>query len=126
MSGSHEYVDGAIQLTMPWPPIELHPNSRPHWAVKSKKTKQYRETCAWQAIEQGATQWPHDGPISFHLVFYPPNRRLRDDDGLIAAFKAGRDGIADALKVDDHRFKTTFEVAPSIGGMVKVFIKEGQ
>ncbi len=39
------------------------------------------------------------------IDFFPPNRARRDDDNAIAAFKAGRDGIADALKVDDARFQ---------------------
>jgi len=69
-------------------------------------------------------QWTYDGPISFALMFYPPDKRKRDDDGLVAAFKAARDGIADALKVDDSRFVTTFSVAPVVGGMVKVKIQE--
>jgi len=112
-----------IELTMPWPPRELHPNARPHWAIKSRKAKAYREACYFQALEQGATEWANDGPISFTLTFYLPNKRKHDDDGLVAAFKSGRDGIADALKIDDNRFVTTFSIAPAIGGMVKVAIK---
>lgn len=37
------------------------------------------------------------------LTFCPPDRRKRDDDNLVAAFKAGRDGIAQAMGIDDHR-----------------------
>lgn len=45
-----------------------------------------------------------DGRIHLWLDFYPPNRQRRDDDNLMAAFKAGRDGLADALGLDDARF----------------------
>ncbi len=38
--------------------------------------------------------------------FYPPDRRKRDDDNLIRCMKPYRDGIADALGVDDHCFRT--------------------
>ena len=47
---------------------------------------------------------PADGVIRLRIDFFPPNRARRDDDNAIAAFKSGRDGIADALKVDDARF----------------------
>jgi crossover junction endodeoxyribonuclease RusA len=44
------------------------------------------------------------------MDFYPPDHRRRDDDGLIASMKSARDGIADALKIDDRRFITRAEV----------------
>lgn len=112
-----------IELTMPWPPRVLLPNVKSHWAVKARAVKQYREACYFQALEQGARGWTEDGLISFHLVFYPPDKRVRDDDGMISAFKHGRDGIADALKINDNRFRTTFDIAPTTGGMVKVVMR---
>lgn len=39
---------------------------------------------------------------------------------MIAAFKPGRDGLADALGVDDSRFRLHIEVADRVGGMVEV------
>ena len=44
------------------------------------------------------------GRLHLWIDFYPPDRRRRDDDGLLASMKAARDGIADALGVDDSRF----------------------
>ncbi len=108
---------------MPWPPRVLLPNVKAHWAIKAKAVKQYRSACFYQTLEQGARGWTADGLISLHLVFYPPDKRGRDDDNMLTSFKAGRDGIAQALKIDDNRFRTTFDVAPSIGGMVKVFMR---
>lgn len=46
-----------------------------------------------------------DGPLALWVTWYPPDRRHRDDDNLIAGFKAYRDGIADALGIDDKRFR---------------------
>jgi len=46
------------------------------------------------------------GQIHVFLDFCPPNRRARDDDNIVAAFKAGRDGLADALGIDDANFRT--------------------
>lgn len=50
------------------------------------------------------------GRVLFMLVFSPPDKRHRDDDNLIAMFKSGRDGIADAIGIDDVHFVTQFEV----------------
>ena len=35
--------------------------------------------------------------LPLYLTFYPPDKRKRDDDNMISSFKAGRDGIAQAL-----------------------------
>lgn len=63
------------------------------------------------------------GRLVLSLVFCPPDLRRRDDDNLVAAFKSGRDGIADALGVDDSQFVTQFEIGPvAAGGSVQVTI----
>ena len=55
------------------------------------------------------------------IRFYPPDARLRDDDGIIGAFKHARDGIADALRVDDHRFRPEYHfMDPAKPGRVEV------
>ena len=41
---------------------------------------------------------------------------------MLAAMKAGIDGLADALGMDDNKFKVTFDVSDDIGGMVKVTV----
>lgn len=44
---------------------------------------------------------------------------------MLTSFKAGRDGVADALEVDDNRFVTDFEVCDPIkDGAVRVTIQE--
>lgn len=97
-----------------WPPKDLSPNARNHWSVRSKLCKSYRWACfiqAKKAIDQG---WAdvHEykrlvaagHKLALTIDFYPPDRRHRDDDNVIASFKAGRDGIADALGIDDRHF----------------------
>lgn len=39
---------------------------------------------------------------------------------MIAAFKHGRDGVAQALGVDDSRFRIHPEVSEQLGGMVEL------
>jgi crossover junction endodeoxyribonuclease RusA len=90
--------------------------------VRSKAAKKYRAACNLLALEaglrKGSVTW--EGDIHVWIDFYPPDRRARDDDNLIAAFKSGRDGLADALGVDDKRFRIHPYVMAQVGGMVKV------
>lgn len=113
-----------MNVTLPWPPKDLSPNARVHWSKKSKAAKAYRMACFALAHEAGIRGVPFTGRIHLWLDFYPPDRRHRDDDNMIAAFKSGRDGLADALSVDDMRFVCHPMVMDEIGGMVKVTITD--
>lgn len=112
-------------ICLPWPPKELSPNARIHWAKKAKITKAYR-AAAHALTKQAGLVAPDDGRILLVLEFVPPDRRHRDDDGCLASFKAGRDGIADALRIDDKRFVTQFSLSGDVvkGGMVLVRLGE--
>lgn len=94
-----------MKLTLPWPDRALHPNARVHWSKKAKATKAARWLAYMTALEAGwHRQALPEGKLHLWLDFMPPDRRRRDDDGLLSSFKAYRDGLADALKIDDHRF----------------------
>jgi crossover junction endodeoxyribonuclease RusA len=108
-------------VILPWPPKELTPNAkrRKHWRVYRPITKKYREQCAWLAIEAGFKGL--NGSMT--ITFYPPDHRPRDDDGMIGAFKAGRDGVADAMGVDDYTFRPAYRFEGVVkGGQVVVTI----
>lgn len=98
------------RVIVPFPPVELSPNFRGHWSKVSKVKKAYRRLC-WALALKAKLKVPayagKDGKIAVRLDFFPPDRASRDDDNVPASFKAGRDGIADALKCDDARFDTT-------------------
>lgn len=92
-------------LTLPWPDRVLHPNSRPHFMALAKAKKTAREAAFYAA----RAAWPGlkfdvVGRLHLWIDFYAPDKRRRDDDGLLSSMKAARDGIADALGIDDHRF----------------------
>lgn len=105
-----------FEVALPWPLKALNPNSRGHWSKKARAAEIYRYTCkvyAKQALQKaGYDLQPLKDlvdagqQIHVHLDFYPPNRRARDDDNVVAAFKSGRDGLADALGIDDCHFRT--------------------
>lgn len=114
-------------VTYPWPPKELTPNfkRRKHWSAYREPARLYRLAC------KGLTKNAHVGvaagdvPVLMTVTFNPPDRRRRDDDGMISSFKAGRDGIADALGIDDHWFKPSYHFGdPVKGGAVSVLFGE--
>lgn len=113
-----------IELTLPWPPSALSPNARLHWSKIAKAKKAYRKACYVLALEAGLRGVDWEGDIHFWIDFYPPDKRQRDDDNMIAAFKSGRDGLADALGVDDKRFRIHPYVKNEIGGIVKIRISQ--
>lgn len=112
-----------MEITFHFPPKELNPNRRLHWAAKAKFAKAYRLECFIIAREaKAAVDW--DGDIHLFIDFWPPDKRARDDDNTAASFKSGRDGLADALGVDDVRFRTHpyLHRMPYPGGKVVVRI----
>ncbi len=99
-----------MRLELPWPDKGLSPNARLHWAPLANLKAEARKMAAWAAkaaIPYKDRKWiaGGDGKIPIKVTFYPPDNRRRDDDNMVASFKAYRDGIADAFGVDDRRFQ---------------------
>lgn len=117
-----------IELMLPWPPTELSPNGRLHWARAYKAKKAYRQACWAITLDQRKvdTQEIPDGPLVLDLTFVAPNRRSYDRDNLVARMKSGIDGMSDALKIDDKRFSTLAArvSSESLGGFVHVRISK--
>jgi crossover junction endodeoxyribonuclease RusA len=111
------------KVTLPWPPKELSPNSSLHWAKKAKKKKEYRTACWALALEAKLIAPDGEGKIPIEITFYPPDKRHRDADNMVASIKSGLDGLADALKVNDKRFLPSFHFKEEVAGMVKIEIK---
>ena len=112
-----------MNFVLPWPPTKLSPNARLHHMAHFRLRKAYRRACWATALQQGAKPIDADR-IAVHLTFIPPDRRHRDWDNLVASMKSGLDGLADAIGVDDSRWRLSFEVARGqIGGMVRVRVE---
>ena len=110
-------------VELPWPDRKLSPNSRGHWAVTAKAKKSYRARCHQLGLLAGLGLAPKDAKsVSVHMVFYPPDRRGRDWDNLLASMKSGLDGLADAMGVDDRRWRLAFDVSDDTvrGGTVLI------
>lgn len=112
-----------VTVELPWPPRELHPNARIHWAAKSRITKKARNSAAWLAKGAGAGNLCVER-LNVSILFMAPDKRRRDTDGMISSVKAYLDGIADATGVDDSNFNLTIKRAEPIkGGLVRVQIE---
>lgn len=118
------------ELVFPWPSAAMSPNARGHWTQRKRAAAKGRlegRVVALQAgWREGAQSLPH-GRWHLFIDFYPPTKRLPDDDNMLARFKAYRDGIADALGVDDSRFVSHPYVKDEVvkGGEVRVRITGG-
>lgn len=108
-----------VNVELPWPMPILFPNEkkRHHWSKVSKAAKQAR-AYSWAMAKQAKAA----GKIQ-EVSFYPPDRRVRDDDGMIGAFKHYRDGIADATGIDDRNYRPQYTFCePVAGGKIVVSI----
>jgi crossover junction endodeoxyribonuclease RusA len=96
-----------IRIELPWPPRELSPNARPHFMAKSRvtrKARQWAQQAAWAAgVREG--DWDIPQRLKVTTVFCPPDKRPRDSDNMFASCKAYRDGVADALGINDKFFE---------------------
>lgn len=112
-----------MKLDLPFPPSILNPNARPHWRAHAKAKKKYRQDCHWLSLQIKPEF--HEGKIYLEITFHPPDKRKRDKDNLIAAFKAGQDGMADAWQVDDYLFSASYHIGDVVKhGSVSVEISQ--
>ena len=108
------------EITLPWPHKELSPNARVFWAAKYARVKLYRSACYYITKQSGIKV--KDEAIDLWITFNPPDKRRRDLDNCIASIKSGLDGLADALGVDDRRFRLHTHISDKIEGSVTVRI----
>jgi len=108
-------------IILPWPPKELNPNWTGKLRDKLRAKKQYKHDCFWETERQLDRKIDGSGKVPVQIEFYPPDRRGRDDDNMIGAFKNGRDGMTDAMKINDKMLKPSYSVCePVKGGKIVV------
>lgn len=119
--------------SFPWPPSVLGGNrktvSKGGRMAQAGAAKRQRQDAAFIA-----RSWSDSNPVGWlkecdrlhiWICFRPPDRRRRDDDNLVRAFKSARDGIADGLGIDD-RLLITHSMLGSVQrpGLVSVWITD--
>lgn len=110
------------EVSLPWPPKELSPNASCKLREKIRAQKMYREMC-WALTLQTKPVVSDARPVLLTITFFPPDRRGRDLDNMIGAFKRGQDGFALAVGVDDKHFFPAYRIGePVLGGKIVVTV----
>ncbi len=86
-------------LTLPIKTVSIM-NKREHWAIRARRTSAQRGTAYLAVNAELRGMCPFPLPCIVTLTRIAP--RTLDDDNLRGALKAVRDGIAEALGVDDR------------------------
>lgn len=123
MTTTPQTYSGTQVITLPWPPKGLSPNDRLHHHALAALKKKYREACGWQCIVDGLKPMEGVEKALVHIVFFPPRKGRRDIDNCLASIKSGLDGVADVLGLDDSKWHISMEMAPAVGGMVRLSIR---
>lgn len=115
------------ELLLPWPSPSLSPNARVHWSKRARAAADARALAMLAALASGwrpQSVSGDNGRLHLWWDFYSPTRRYPDDDNMLTRCKAYRDGIADALGIDDRRFVSHPYVQDEVrkGGEVRVRI----
>jgi len=112
-----------ITFELPFPSKALSPNGRAHRMEKAREAKKARKW-AWVAVlaALGRNRWAHEGAAIVWTV-HPKTANAMDDDNAISMLKPSRDGIADALGINDRTFQASLIFGePVKGGKVVVTI----
>lgn len=92
-------------------------NSRQHWAAKAKRVSAHKNAArlvTGQALRALGLRALPPGPVTITLT--RKSIRRMDSDNLAGACKAARDGIAEALGVDDGDPRITWAYAQRVDG----------
>lgn len=105
-----------IELVLPILVVS-EPNLRGSRRSKIARTKAQR-MAAWAAVHNLVSRTDRGNVTSVTLMRY--GVRLLDDDNLAGAFKAVRDGIADALGVNDGKIPWHYDQQTSLLRGIKI------
>lgn len=92
-----------LLITLPLPPIELHPNSQAHWGRKHPKAQQCKGDARLAAIaarNSAGMKEMFTSPVG-QPTFYFKTKRRRDSDNCSAWLKPVWDGFQGVLYVND-------------------------
>lgn len=109
-----------MRIELPYPNSGLNPNKKIHWAKKAKLAKTAKHTAYVLTLEQldvrKRSMYQLKDKIHLDVMFCPPDLRRRDLDNMIASMKSYFDGIAQAMGVDDSKFRFSFDIGDVVKG----------
>ena len=95
-----------FRVVLPWVDWGLSPNKKMHYQEKATLVKQHRTIARSKANEAiGFQNWIDADTLFSVWIFRQPTNHKRDTGNMRAAMKSYQDGIADALRIDDHVIK---------------------
>lgn len=101
-SESHQQIE-SIKLTLSYPPRELNPNEKSHWAKKSAAVKAYRALAQAEAIAVLNRRTPPRWLHAKAKIDQYHKSTFMDRQNIIAAHKSSIDGLIDAGVLEDDR-----------------------
>lgn len=107
----------SVRLVLPFPPRDLSPNVRVHWAVKAASARNYRGLCKVEALNAANRRSIKLQPPVRARVLFVCGSRLWDQDNCTAAFKAGWDGIVESGLIPDDN--------PEVLQVVETLVQKG-
>lgn len=94
------------QIILPWPPAAISPNgSQGKFWAKASAAKAYKATC-WAICKERNVRPVEAVAVEATIIFCPPTARRYDLDNALARIKQGLDAIAEAIGVDDSKWRS--------------------
>ncbi|MBM3603586.1 MAG: endodeoxyribonuclease RusA [Alphaproteobacteria bacterium] len=95
------------QIILPWPPVAMSPNAtrQGNWRGKTEAAKRYKADC-WAICKAAGVRAIDAQSVEATIIFCPPSRRAFDLDNALARIKQGIDAIAEAIGVDDSKWRS--------------------
>lgn len=84
-------------------------NRRDHWAKKARRVKAQRHIAFVQTLSEAGSLRRPAGDVRLYITLCRVAPRIMDTDNLAGAMKAVRDGIAEALGIDDGDERITWD-----------------
>lgn len=94
-----------MTIEFPHPPAALSPNGdRAHWGTVALARKKCREEAAYITTEHMLLHAPPIGKEwkTYHICWNYWGTVMPDDDNVVARIKSYKDGICDALGINDR------------------------
>jgi hypothetical protein len=108
--------------------VNAETNARMHWAKRARVSREHRKFTAMATNSNLFTEnaWAiAKDNLDVCVRLTRRGKRMLDDDNLATAFKHVRDGVADAIGIDDGSERYTWEYAQVKGTEYKVEIEIG-
>lgn len=103
-----------IEFTMPGVRLVTESNNNEHWRVRQKRAREHRNITRICALSMLTKRPDWILPLTITITRIAP-RPIHDDDNLVSSAKHVRDGIADALGVNDRDKRITWVVKQEKG-----------